>query len=98
RPQETQSIRESCVRHDPSINGPKYLASGPRDHEVIIPVISAPCSPAKVRYWLAPNTCVLGDSSSVRISIAFRPPTRKKNPIPTRYCMPTTLWSVDRLK
>ncbi len=56
-----------------------------------MPIIIAPCMPTNVRYWLAPNTCVLGCSSSVRISIAFKPPMKKNTPIPTRYCIATTL-------
>ncbi len=64
----------------------------------MIPIIIDPCRPTSVRYWLAPNTCTLGWSSSVRISIAFSPPTKKNSPIPIMYCLATTLWSVDRLK
>ena len=60
----------------------------------MIPIIIDPCMPTSVRYWLAPNTCTLGWSSSVRISIAFSPPTKKNTPIPTMYCLATTLWSV----
>jgi len=40
----------------------------------------------------------VGLSSSALISIAFRPPMKKKSPIPHRYWIPTTLWSVQRPK
>ena len=52
-----------------------------------MPIISEPCMPTIVRYWLAPKTCVVGDSSSVRISIALRPPMKKKIPMPIMYCI-----------
>ena len=86
------------MRRDPIISGTSQLANGPRIPEVIIPIIIEPCMPTSVRYWLAPNTCTLGWSSSVRISIAFRPPMKKNTPIPTRYCIATTLWSVHSRK
>jgi hypothetical protein len=38
--------------------------------------------------------CVPGSASSARNNIANRPPTRKKNSVVQRYCMPMTLWSV----
>ena len=66
--------------------------------EVMIPIIIAPCMPTRVRYWLAPNTCTLGCSSSVRISMALIPPTKKNTPIPTMYWIATTLWSVQSRK
>ena len=66
--------------------------------EVIIPIIIVPCMPTMDRYWLGPTTVGVVCSNSVRISIAFSPPTKKKSPIPTRYCIPTTLWSVQRPK
>ena len=92
------SIRGKAIRREPIISGTSQLANGPRIPEVMIPIIIEPCMPTSVRYWLAPNTCTLGWSSSVRISIAFSPPTKKNTPIPTMYCLATTLWSVQRLK
>ncbi len=92
------SIRGNAIRRAPIISGTSQLANGPRIDEVIIPIIIVPCRPTSVRYWLAPNTCVLGFSSSVRISIAFSPPIAKKKPIPTMYCSATTLWSVHSRK
>ena len=74
------------------------MANGPSKPEVMVPIIIDPCMPTSVRYWLAPNTCTLGCSSSVRISIAFSPATKKNSPIPTMYCLATTLWSVDSVK
>ena len=62
--------------------------------ETIITII-VECMPTMVRYWPGENTGGSGRSSSVRISIAFRPPIRKKTAIPNRYCTPITLWSVD---
>ena len=82
----------------PIISGTSQLANGPRMPEVITPIIIVPCMPTRVRYWLAPNTCTLGCSSSVRISIALMPPTKKNTPIPTMYWIATTLWSVHRRK
>jgi hypothetical protein len=64
----------------------------------MIPIIIVPCRPTIVRYVPAGNTWLCGVRSSVRISIAFRPPMKKNSPIPQRYWMPTTLWSVQRLK
>ena len=85
------SIRGNAMRRDPIISGTSQLANGPSTPLVIIPIIIAPCMPTRVTYWLAPNTWTLGWSSSVRISIALIPPTRKKTPIPTMYCIATTL-------
>ena len=92
------SIRGNAIRREPIISGTAQFANGPRMPEDIIPIIIVPCMPTSVRYWLAPNTWVLGWSSSVRISIAFSPPMKKNTPIPTRYCIATTLWSVHRPK
>ena len=44
-----------------------------------------------VRYVPIGKTWLCGLSCSVRISIAFRPPMKKNNPMPQRYWMPTTL-------
>ena len=92
------SIRGNAIRREPIISGTSQFANGPRIDEVMIPIIIEPCRPTSVRYWLGPNTCVLGWSSSERISIAFRPPIAKKKPIPTMYCIATTLWSVHSRK
>ncbi len=59
--------------------------------EVIIPIIIVPCIPTSERYWLGPNVVGTGCSSSVRISIALSPATKKNTPMPTRYWTPTTL-------
>ena len=40
------------------------------------------------------KNCMPGFASSARISIASRPPIRKKITVVTRYCTPITLWSV----
>ena len=64
----------------------------------MIPIIIVPWRPTIVRYVPAGKTWWLGRSSSVRISIAFRPPMKKNSPMPQRYWMPTTLWSVQRPK
>ena len=92
------SIRGKAIRRAPIMGGMTQLANGPRIPDVIIPIIIEPWMPTSVRYWLAPNTCTLGWSSSVRMSIAFSPPMKKNTPIPTRYCRATTLWSVHRRK
>ena len=94
----SDSIRGNAIRRLPIISGTSQLPSGPSTTEVSIPIIIAPCRPTSVRYWLAPNTCTLGCSSSVRIIIALMPPIRKKNPMPTMYWIATTLWSVHRRK
>ena len=39
-----------------------------------------------------------GLSSWVRIIIAIVPPAPKRTMTSTRYCVPTTLWSVQNLK
>ena len=57
-------------------------------------IIIAPCRPTTVRYWPGENTGGFGRRSSVRISMAFRPPMKRKIPIPIRYWLPITLWSV----
>ena len=41
---------------------------------------------------------VPGWASSARISIAIRPPMKKKKKVVTTYWMPITLWSVLKLK
>ena len=64
----------------------------------MIPIIIVPCIPTRVRYWPAGKTWWFGRSSSTRISIAFRPPMKKKRPMPARYWIPTTLWSVQSPK
>ena len=64
----------------------------------MIPIIIVPCMPTSVRYCPAGKTWWSGRSSSMRISIAFRPPMKKKSPMPHRYWMPTTLWSVQSPK
>ena len=64
----------------------------------MIPIIIVPCMPTSVRYWPAGKTWAFGRRSSTRISIAFNPPMKKNTPIPIRYWIPTTLWSVHRPK
>ncbi len=91
-------MRGKAIRREPIMIGTSQLAKGPSTPEVNMPIIIEPCIPTSVRYWLAPKTWVLGCSSSVRIAIAFSPPMKKKNPMPTMYCFATTLWSVERLK
>ena len=86
------------MRRAPSIGGTTQLAKGPRIPELMIPIIIVPCMPTNVRYWLGPNTWTLGCSSSVRMNIAFTPPTKKNRPMPNRYWIATTLWSVHRRK
>ena len=61
--------------------------------DTIITII-VPCRPTIVRYCPGEKIGGLGRSRSVRISIAFRPAMKKNTPIPHRYCMPITLWSV----
>ena len=63
-----------------------------------IMIIIVPCRPTSVRYWSGGQKCSVGKSSSVRMNIAFRPAMKKKKRVPTRYWMPTTLWSVQRRK
>ena len=92
------SIRGNAILREPIISGTSQLANGPSTTDVSIPIIIVPCRPTSVRYWFGPNTCTLGWSSSVRISIAFNPPMKKNTPTPTKYCMPTTLWSVHSRK
>ena len=75
----SDSIRGNAILRLPIISGTSQLPNGPSMPEVSIPIIIAPCSPTSVRYWLAPNTCTLGCSSSVRIIIALMPAIRKKN-------------------
>ena len=52
--------------------------------ETIITIIVL-CMPTMVRYWPGEKTGGLGRRSSVRMSIAFRPPMKKKTAIPKRY-------------
>ena len=94
----SDSIRGKAMRREPIMIGTSQFANGPSTPEVMIPIIIEPCMPTSVRYWLAPKTCTFGWSSSERINIAFSPPTKKNTPIPTRYWIATTLWSVLRLK
>ncbi len=61
-------------------------------------IIIVPCSETIVRYWPGGKIFESGLSSSARMSIALRPPRKKKKPMPTKYCSPTTLWSVVRRK
>ena len=63
--------------------------------DTIITIIE-PCRPTIVRYWPGENTGCEGCSSSVRISMALRPPMKKNTAIPIRYCRPITLWSTER--
>ena len=64
----------------------------------VIMIIIVPCRLTRVRYCPAGQACSTGRNSSVRISIAFSPPMKKKIPTPNRYWMPTTLWSVHSRK
>ena len=57
-------------------------------------IIIDPCSPTRVRYSPGEKVGVVGRRSSTRISMAFRPPMKKKTAIPIRYWRPITLWSV----
>ena len=60
----------------------------------VIMIIIVPCRPTSERYWPAGQAFSCGVSNSVRISIAFSPPMKKKIPTPKKYWIPTTLWSV----
>ena len=57
----------------------------------MIPIIIVPCIPTRVRYWPGREHLVVRPQELDRISIAFRPPMKKKRPMPHRYWMPTTL-------
>jgi hypothetical protein len=46
----------------------------------------------------ASTNCRPGCASSARMSIATRPPTKRKKNELTTYCVPMTLWSVLTLK
>ncbi len=65
--------------------------------DIIISII-VPCRLTSVRYWPAFQSASCGLSSSARMNIPFSPAIRKKNSTVTKYCMPTTLWSVQRRK
>ena len=66
--------------------------------ELIIIIIIVPCSPTIAVYVAELKTWYEGDSSSVLMAMASRPPVRKKPIMPTRYWMPTTLWSSEYRK
>ena len=57
----------------------------------VIMIIIVPCRPTSEMYWPAGHAFSFGVRSSVRISIAFRPPIRKNAPTPKKYWMPITL-------
>ncbi len=91
---DSASSRGNAIRRLPIMSGTKKCPNGPRMMLETIMIIMAPCRPTIVRYWPGENTGEFGCRSSVRISIAFRPPMKKKIPIPIRYWLPITLWSV----
>ena len=71
------SIRGNATRLEPISSGPKYCPNGPRMTEDIIIIIMVPCSPTTIRYWLGPRRWYEGESSSLLIAMANRPPVRK---------------------
>ena len=71
------SIRGNATRLDPISSGPKNWPNGPRMTEDIIIIIIVPCSPTTMRYSFGPMRWYEGESSSLLIAIANRPPVRK---------------------
>jgi hypothetical protein len=61
-------------------------------------IISTACVEKRLLKVAAPTIWVPGWASSARISIAIRPPIRKKMNEVTTYWTPMTLWSVLTLK
>ena len=70
------------------------MPSGPTTIEDAIIIMIVPCSPTMVMYVPGPKKWLVGVSSSVRMAMANRPPVNRNVMTPTRYCIPTTLWSV----
>ncbi len=71
------SSRGNATRLDPISSGPKYWPNGPRMTEDIIIIIIVPCSPTTIRYCSGPMRWYDGESSSLRMAMANRPPVRK---------------------
>ena len=92
------SIRGNASRLAPIISGRKKFANGPTMKAEVIMIIIVPCRPTRVMYCPAGHACSVGLSSSVRISMAFSPPMKKKIPTPKKYWMPITLWLVESRK
>ncbi len=81
------------MRRAPIIKGMSQFPRVPATADEAIIIMIVPCSLTMAMYVPGPNTWFVGLSSSVRMSMANRPPVKKKSSTPTTYCIPTTLWS-----